>query len=474
MKQIHRIALYILVLTVVFGTIFSADVAQAAKLPAGSTIAGVSVEKLSSDEAREKLLKEIESWKTKESFVVKSNKETFLIPRSAFQFHIENTLDEIESKTKRRWYTFFVRPKNVHLPIEVTLESDIDWPEYIDEKATTTAAEQVVAELGDQAKIVYEKDKEIHRVKVSEVTFKVPETSDALMGHFVDKLNELTIEPKEPFSFIESVLEPLNITRSTEEVNFVATALYTLVLQSNIDLIERHSQGVIPSYAEAGVEAKVSLVEKKDLKFYNDKHYSYNVRAERRNNELVMSLHAPAKETSFNYRIANQKEIKPRTVYRYSTNLNPSQKQTIHAGAKGLKVEVYRDQLSHTNHVVESTLVSRDYYPPKPTVVLVYKSSGADGELATNEGEEDDSSPESFPSLSLNQNDTDMSDDPFLALEELEKQFQSLMDLLSLLSIVSNLNEFSCEEIENEDLLKLCEEISEGNSSANESEKTAQ
>lgn len=466
MKRRNRFVVFIIMFAVTFGTVFSANIAQAAKLPTGSTIAGISIEGLSPDEARDKLLKEIESWKAKESFAVKSNQEIFLIPRSSLHFQIENTLNEMESKTKRRWYTFFTRPKNVHLPIEVTFESDIEWPEYIDEKATAMAVEEIAAQFGEQAKIVYEKDKEIKRVEISEVTFEVPKTSDTILGHLVDKLNELVIEPKERFSFIESVLEPLNITRSSEEVNFVATALYALVLKSNIDIIERHSQSVIPSYAQAGVEVKVNLIEKKDLKFYSDEHYSYNVQAERRDNQLVMSLHAPAKEMSYNYRVENQNEMKPRTVYRYSSELNPGEEQTIRAGSKGLKVEVYRDQLSDTDSVVESTLISRDYYPPKPAIVLVSAqgSAGNQNSLDLENGED-------------GAENQDIAD-PYLAMEEIEQQFQDFIELFSLLSIftdVMNSDELTCEDIKDEEARTLCDEMkSEVAAAKQSSEETAQ
>lgn len=486
MRRMQKFVVFVLLFSFALIGILSVNVAQAAKLPKGSTVAGISLEGLSSDEARNKLIQAVESWKSKGAVTVKSSEETFLIPRSSFQFDIEKTLNELDEKTKRRWYRFFLKPKNVRVSLHVTFnEKDgIEWPDYVNKNATINEVIQIAEELGEhEGKIVYEKDKEPNPTKIADVNFSIPtNVSDVVLKNLINKMNDLQIEPQTDFSFIGNVLEPLNMTKSSDEVNFVASAFYALTLQSNMNIVERHSQGKVPGYTQAGIEAKVSRAEKKDLKLYNPNFYSYIVKAEKRDDKLAMSLHIAAQDASYEYRVTNVKEIKPRTVYRYSSKLNPGEKQTLQAGSKGLKVEVYREQLSESGSVEIRELISRDYYPPKPTIVLAsslginnptpeQQMPEEDDAISSDENNDDyanlrdvrndiDDLYELISSIRTNPpKENEMTEDPFKALEELEEQFNEMLKLIQQLTLIINMDGMECEIFEDEESRAFCEEM---------------
>lgn len=461
------------------------NIAQAAKLPKGSTVAGISMEGLSADEARNKLMQAVERWKSNGTIAMKSNEETYLIPRSAFQFDIEKTLAELEEKTKRRWYRLFLKPKNVHISLHVAWnEKDgIEWPDYVDKQATIDEAIQIAKELGErEGKLVYEENP--NPLKIADVNFQIPTNlSDDVLNNLLDQMNDLQLDPQTDFSFIEQVLEPLNMAKSSEEASFIGSALYALALQSNIEIVERHSQGKVPSYTQPGVEAEISRVEKKDLKLYNPNFYSYFVKAEKRGNRLAMALHIAEQEASYEYRVANVKEIKPRVVYRYSSKLNPGEKQTLQAGSNGLKVEVYREKISESGNVDNSELISRDYYPPRPTIILVSSLSvnNQDPEQQTQEENDDsqleenvdeeanlrdvrdeiDELNELISSIRPNPIENKTNDDPFQALKELEEQLNELLELIQHLALLINMSGIQCESINDEETRTLCEKMQE-------------
>ena len=477
MKRWQRVGAFIIVFATILSGVFSAEVAQAAKWPKGSTIAGVSIEGLKPEEAQDRIVQEVNRWKSADTIAVRSDDEVLLIPRSAFQFKINETLQEMENRTKRRWYAFFTRPKHIQLPLDVQVEDTFDWPDDIDKEATLRTVEQIASELGNgEGTIVYNAN-EVERETVSAVTLEIPDSADAMLGHLIEQLNGQVIEPQQTYSFIESVLAPLNIMRSSQEVDFIATALYTAILQSNLEVIDRHSQNERPRYAQAaGIEAKVSRVENKDLKVLNRDNHSYQILTNRNDNEVTLSLQSPVIEGRYTYRLADQHEIEPRTVYRYSAELNPGESQGISSGTNGLKVEVYRDELSENDEVVNSVLISRDYYPPKPRIVVRSSlEASSDGQASFGEGDDgiydeetgerwEESFEENplsnlFPWLEGNEEGRDLPDDPFLALEEIEKQFRQYLEWLEVMTALIETEDFQCDQLENADMRTFCEEF---------------
>lgn len=350
-------------------------VEAASKVSNGSMVGGVMLEGLTYDEAKQRLSTEVEHWQSEAELIAAYDQGTISIPRDLFQFDIDTSLEQLKKQTKQPWYLFFLKDKSAQLPLVVKVKEEskqsIESPSYIDMEATLQKAETLASYLGEaEVTAVYEEDGVVVEEIVANVEVPIPNTYVAL-ERLVQQLNGQKLSANHSFSFLESVVAPLETSPSGKEMNFVASAFYALILHSNIEIIERHSQGEIPQYLEPGIEVKVSQYEGKDLLIYNPNPYSYTVHAEMSGRKLLLSLHSVALETKYEYSIENKVEIEPRTIYRYSKDLRPRQQKTIDLGEQGMRVEVYRLNVSEKGSLLNKELVSRDFYPPTPKVVLI-------------------------------------------------------------------------------------------------------
>mgnify|MGYP001401624111 CR=1 FL=1 len=152
------------------------------------------------------------------------------------------------------------------------------------------------------------------------------------------------------------------------ELDFVASAIYALALHTNFDIIERHSQEIVPSYSEPGIEANVNKEEKKDFILYNPNEYAFTLQPEYRNEQLTLSFLTQQYNTSYTYQLENKKLVEPKTIYRYSDKLYPGEKEVVQTGKDGVQVEVFR--VDNENDAENKELMSREYYPPQPEVIV--------------------------------------------------------------------------------------------------------
>jgi len=349
----------------------------AGKMPDGSTIANISIEKMSDSEVKKKLETELTIWQSGEDINLLSDFEQFTIPRSVFEFDIDATINQFNDRTKRTFTSLFMRQKNVQIPLQVTIDEkheaiqNLKERDYINFAETIASLEANASQLeGSDIQIIYIEGKDIPLETIAEVELKTPNLSNAVLNYAIDELENYVIGPEEHFSLLETVVFPENLTKSNKELNFLGTALYSLFLQTNFTIVERHANVRLPAYAEPGIDASVSVKENKDLIVVNPTKLSYKLEVERKNDILSVALKSSKSDITYQYELENVREIKQRTIYRYSNKLKPGEKQTIEAGSKGLKVEVYRSTYDQ-NVFTESELISKDFYLPEPTIILV-------------------------------------------------------------------------------------------------------
>lgn len=348
---------------------------EAAKIaPNGSTIAGIEVNGLTEEEVLEKLTRKIKEWQSQEDLIAQDEEEKVFIPRALFEFDMEASITQLKEATNQKWYAFFLKKQPKHIPLTVRLsayEADTaDWPNYIDKKATLLEAREEAASLTDEAvQIVYERDDRVEKEVVAQVSYSVPQLY-ASLERLIHKVDGQKIEANSEFSLIESVLEQVSPSVPAEEVNLFATALYELSLKTNMDVLERHSQKVVPSYAKAGIEVAVNKGKKQDFVLYNPDAFSYLIEAEIKNSQLVLALQFIKQEMTHDYIVENIANVKPRTVYRYNYKLPYGARQYVDSGKEGKKVEIYRVRVVD-GETEEKELMSRDYYPSSPKIVVL-------------------------------------------------------------------------------------------------------
>lgn len=361
-------------------------------IPSGSSIAGISLEGMSIDEAQRELESKVIDWQSLPPLEAKSEYETIEIPRSLFTFHIEPSINELEERTKRHWSTFFIKPKNIRIPIQVELNQNeaeaADWHPSIDKEATLNKALLIAGNLSeDIIALEYDESASFDQNEIAEVVLSIPDISLATVTHLAQELDGEILAKDDIFSYLEEIVLPQGLVNPELEMSFIASGLYQLALHTELEVVERHQAETIPAYTEPGLEAVISREDKKNLILYNPSNELFTIHANVTENDLIMSISSRDEETSYTYVRENIKEIEPRTIYRYSSSMLPGQEIVRTEGSAGLQLEIHRKQSAGSGEE-EKELITRDFYPPKHEVILVSTAE----ETESNEEETDDGS----------------------------------------------------------------------------------
>lgn len=401
MKKTAYISGFLIIIHILF---FNPVLTEAAKLPSGSTIAGISVEGLNDSEVIEKLEAEIDAWKTGEPLSLQGEHELYLIPRSAAHFDVERTMNQLKEKTKRQMKNFFIKPKNIHIPLIVHVDKNVEEIKllaeatHIDNKKTMLHIKKVFKELGEnEASIVYDDEAEINRDVIAETNITIPskQMSPTVLNYAIDELNGQTIPSQQPFSFAEAIEFPEKLTNSTLELSFLASTMYSLILQTNFDVITRESDERLTDYMEIGTDVYIEPDKDKDLIVYNPNESSFEIKVEKSDDGLKMALLSFPLEQTYEYEIKNKKEIEQHTLYRYSNDLEVNERKTIEEGKKGVTAKIYRHHYDQFNILIESELISTEFLLPEPTIILVSTEEDIpEAELDHTDGDENEFTPE--------------------------------------------------------------------------------
>ncbi|RDW21562.1 G5 domain-containing protein [Oceanobacillus chungangensis] len=348
-------------------------VEAAGKVSEGSAIAGVPLEGLTLEEAKQRLESKVEEWQREDPVIAVSEYESIAIPRNLFQFDIDAAIKQLDERTKRDWSTFFMKQKNVQLPLDVSIANDaIDWPAHVDVEKTLANAQLIASNLEESnITIKYIDGAVIEQSALAEITFSIPEASNAAINYLIEELDGLTIEAESELSFLDTITLPNGMDNSEVEMSFVASGLYALVLQTNVEIIERHQQEKVTSYAASGLDAEVNRAEEKNLLLYNPNAYAYTVHASVEDGQMIMSIHSFPEEIRYTYEFENKVEVEPRTLYRYNPDFDLGEEEVVQHGEAGVQIEVYRNELAEDGSINEHVLISRDFYFPTPEIIEV-------------------------------------------------------------------------------------------------------
>lgn len=367
----------------------------------GSTIAGQQVESLDRDEIISLLNSKILEWK-QNPILLNGNNTDLTFDPEWFTFDVESTVEQYENQVDTAWYAFWKSDGTVHLPLQVVMSPEltalIDENGHLDAEETLEVIKNQVGMLSVEPIETIALDMSLFQT--DRIAFDIEEitTNTSGLNDIISALNEQVIGSGEMFSVNEH-LEGINLGASDETTNFVASLMYSVVLQSNFEVVERHSQGRITNYLEPGIEAKISKT--KDLKFINTNNAPATIKITMKGSELLVEIYSVPSETVAEY-LVSEEEITPRTIYRYSSELKPNEEQQIQEGKPGLRVSVYRTISDKAGSYEKEELISQDYYPPVNRIVL--KSSVVSEALTTQD-----------PDLAVDMNGdgfTDINDEP--------------------------------------------------------------
>ena len=365
-RSIVPLTIAAVLLSVWIPNFIASSIASADNNAVGSTIGGIETGDLKGKELKALLTDAVNDWYA-QNLTVTGGGASIEVSSSTFQFDIESTVENYENQIHKSWFAFWEDTPDVHLPLTVfpseTVKNEISNVSSWDTESTYSSVELNAAYLKTAPVEAVVTDLTV--LETDRISLSIEPMPEGAMGinELVIALHETVIEPQMVFSMNEKLGDTINLA-NREAINFVASNLYNAALNSNAEILERHSQNTIPSYLKPGLEAKVDLLANEDLKFANASSHPIVLKLTMEGANLKTEVYTPAKETEVDVTVSRDEEIQPRTITRYSADLAIGQTEQLQEGAKGLRVSVYRTAFD------EQKLVSRDYYPPVDRIIV--------------------------------------------------------------------------------------------------------
>ncbi|HLR42319.1 MAG TPA: hypothetical protein VK067_03635 [Pseudogracilibacillus sp.] len=198
MKKTLNILIYTLIMTTLLISFYPSTIFAKGKMPKGSEIASINVQDKTDAEMKTTLETEIALWKKDDATItLVSEYEQFDIPRDAFHFEVDETIQLLNEKTKRTLTSLFMRPKNVSVPFKLAINEadsaiqDLKEKTYINYDAMITQLETLASELGtDDLTIDYIDESAIPLETIAEVNIDLPTYSNAVMTYALDQMED--------------------------------------------------------------------------------------------------------------------------------------------------------------------------------------------------------------------------------------------------------------------------------------------
>ncbi|QSB08371.1 G5 domain-containing protein [Lysinibacillus fusiformis] len=345
------------------------DTVFAKEGPESSTIGGIEINDVKTSDLATTLQNAISEWQGEEIEIVSDGISKTIDPKQ-FVFDTSAAIAQYEMLTKKPWYAFWQKEKIVHIPIPVTVNEVIT--QQIDE-AGIWDTDKTLQKLILQASYLKE-----HKVEAvinedsmqteERIAFQIAELPANSQGvaKIIPLLNDVNLVPNQSISLLTLLGEQAGVVNDAG-LDFVASILYSVILQTDYEILERHSQEINPSYLQQGIEADINAALVKDLQFINRSEQLGKMKASMEGNQLKIEVFAAAKDKDITVRVSKDKIVKPRIIYRYSEDLKAGQERVEQEGKEGSRVEVYRSIVE--NGATEEQFISRDYYAPQNRIV---------------------------------------------------------------------------------------------------------
>lgn len=352
----------------------------------GSTIAGIEIETAARNEINVLVREKVSQWR-ETPLVVETDYGKTVLDTELFEFDIENAINEYMHETKIPWYLFWKSPDRV----------DIQMPVYINQQVSDELKKDPSIKIQDTLEVI---EKEIG-LQLSNVIVAVQLEGDileddriALTTHefnqqklalnvFVDQLTGLSIMPGERISIL-SLVETGGMDQ--ESLDFIASTIYSLLIQTNYEIIERHPSAVPLKTFTPGTEAHINKKQSKDLVFMNPNVVMGTLKFSFKDDNLIAELYSMPLDVKVEFFQSDKHEVQPRTIIRYSKDLEPGDEVEEEIGETGLVVTSYRKVSSMNGEYEKDEYLSKDFYPPVHRVILkpiVQQDVGGDNEIDT-------------------------------------------------------------------------------------------
>ncbi len=335
------------------------------------SIATINLDGKKKSEIESLLALEVAKWKEND-IIVQGTTAKIVIPSNYVQFDIKKTVKHYVSASSKPWYNILGSANKIQLPLEITIDEEVNELLkgnplfFVDE--TIKAIEDHAGYLKQGP--VQAKEVALSKKLLERIAFEIQDVKANVNGlsQISHTLNETTLLNGEQFSFLQKLKEADSVYND-DTANFIASTLYSAVLNSEIEILERHSQNRIPDYLVPGVEVKVDANRNQDFSFVNNTNRPIIIYATIKDERLLIELYSLKSDNVVTYDVSNIENVKPRTIYRLTSTLSPGQEKVLEEGKDGLRVQV--NKKISGGSFDKDVVISRDFYPPKNKVVLV-------------------------------------------------------------------------------------------------------
>lgn len=401
--KIHIISIGI-VLLLLFQLALPQSIAFAGNQEKQTTLGGVPITSTKESTIQSELSAAIAEWK-KEPIIVTGKTGFVEIPTEMIQFDLEGTVQNYLKESKAPWYMPWKKRKIVHLPLALQVADEVDAllrenPFFKVEETRHVMSEHASYLKADRVEAV---EGNLTKEHLERTAFEIQPISQSRtsLSSLVTMLDGMVLAENEIFSFLEKTEEIASST-DIEAKRFFASVLYSVVLQSETSIVERHSQNKIPTYLQAGIEVDVSERLQKDFAFQNSSTSPMLFGAKIENNNLLIDVFMPKQDKTITYSVV-EKKVEPKTIYRLSSELRPNQSKVIESGKPGYRVTVNR--IFQDGAYEQGEEVSRDFYAPVHKVIQV-----SSREVETNQSSNDSNNNETTEDSS-EENDSEHTND---------------------------------------------------------------
>lgn len=346
-------------------------------------ISGIDVGRLAEEKIEATLQKAVDEWK-EQPLTIQDEDVTLTIHASNLSFNVDAVVSQYKTITAKPWYAFWQKPQEVELTIPVTLsdaaQKKIAGVSSWDKEATVSQLLSKAGELLDHS--IHAVVQEQNIIENERLAFQIAEIPVDAKGteDIVHLMKDRILLSKEPYSLLQVIGEQ-SASVNDIAINFIASTLYSAVLQTDMELLERHVHQKLPHYLQQGLDAAVNGAMHKDLRFVNTAEQAKKLKVSLEGQTVKVEIFAPAKDKDITLRISQDNIVKPRVIYRYSEELAAGQQRVEQEGQEGIRVEVYRAIVENGNTTEQ--LISKDYYAPFNRIVT--RSSKVPAAMTTTE-----------------------------------------------------------------------------------------
>lgn len=134
------------------------------------------------------------------------------------------------------------------------------------------------------------------------IAFQIAELPANSQGvaKIIPLLNDVNLVPNQSISLLTLLGEQAGVVNDAG-LDFVASMLYSVILQTDYEILERHSQEINPSYLQQGIEADINAALAKDLQFINRSEQLGKLKASIEGNQLKIEVLQPRKTRTSQY-----------------------------------------------------------------------------------------------------------------------------------------------------------------------------